>query len=45
MNLKKESPADYHNQTGDNILLQNKDNDFISLLSNDLKDNLRQSSR
>ncbi|MDD3787068.1 MAG: AAA family ATPase [Petrimonas sp.] len=42
MNIKKESPADYHNQTGDNIISQNKNNDFIYLLSNDLQDNLRQ---
>ncbi len=42
MSIKEESPADHHNQTGDNFNTQNKDNDFIYLLSKDLQDNLLQ---
>ena len=42
MSAKKESPADQYNQTGDNIISYDKDNNFIFLLGNDLKDNLLQ---
>lgn len=42
MATKKESPADHHNQTGDNAISNDKDNNFIFLLGKDLQNNLLQ---
>ncbi len=42
MITKKESPADHHNQTGDNVIYNDKDNNFIFLLGKDLQEKLQQ---